>query len=337
MYSPSSFGKLESSSDLTSTDRAKFLLTQGQKLQNLYRSGSIKLIELTSNPTIDFIKARVPNSDLIYACDFYVQDIEQGSRILSGYEFNGLVNIDHHSKHEDFYTQVSSGVLAINHVVNNGPVEQDVPVVINHTDCDSTISSLIMRGYLDPHPIFAEAVIAADHTGEENPIADLLQALDVRRDLDFSVRNLIKLLQGQPLDPHAQELLEQRHQSRLYAQQEAAHFTQDGLLAHHVLVQRLDGEFLPSLLPTAAVIVYFYSKNEGQNSKWVMKARLGNMAPAGATLFDLNINDFDPHFGGRWNAGGNDRGGFGKDPSDYVSYLLSQLNKADTIFNRTLS
>ena len=322
---------------LTSAESQKFLKSQAEKLERNYKSGSITLIELTSNPTIDFIRSRVSQAPVIYACDFYVQDIEQGTRITSGYQLDGFFNIDHHSKHQDFYTHISSGVLAINHVVEYGAIDASIPVVINHTDCDSTISSLIMRGYLDPHPIFANAVIAADHTGEPNPIADLLQALDVKRDLDFSVGNLVKHLKNEPLDPQAQQLLDQRNFSRLVAEQEAKLFSQNGLLAHHILEERIDGEFLPSLLPTAGVIVYFYNKNDAHNPRWVMKARLGNMAPAGATLFDLNINEFDPYFGGRWNAGGNDRGGDGKDPTAFVDYLLSQMKLSDNIFNQSVS
>ena len=35
----------------------------------------------------------------------------------------------------------------------------------------------------------ATAALAADHTGEENPIADLLQALDSLRDFELSLNS----------------------------------------------------------------------------------------------------------------------------------------------------
>lgn len=40
-------------------------------------------------------------------------------------------------------------------------------VVINHTDCDSVLSSAIIRGILPPEKRFGDAAIAADHTGEK--------------------------------------------------------------------------------------------------------------------------------------------------------------------------
>ena len=53
-------------------------------------------------------------------------------------------------------------------------------VVINHTDCDSILSSGIVSGLLDALPAYGRAALAADHTGEENAIADTLQALEPR-------------------------------------------------------------------------------------------------------------------------------------------------------------
>jgi hypothetical protein len=86
--------------------------------------------------------------------------------------------------------------LAIQHVTNVG-----VPtcaVVINHTDCDSVLSSGTASGHLEPLKEYGVAAIAADHTGEENDIADLLQALDERRDLCLAFTSLDRIMEGSP-------------------------------------------------------------------------------------------------------------------------------------------
>ena len=51
-------------------------------------------------------------------------------------------------------------------------------------------------------------------------------------------------------------------------------------------------------------------------------------APAGFSLLELGIEDFDPGFGGRWNAGANKRGGGSSlSNQEYVDNLLPLIDQ----------
>ena len=56
--------------------------------------------------------------------------------------------------------------------------------------------------------------------------------------------------------------------------------------------------------------------------------RLGLAAPAGFSLHALKTDDFDPDYGGRWNAGSNKRGRVGTllSPETYAANLARALN-----------
>jgi hypothetical protein len=57
-----------------------------------------------------------------------------------------------------------------------------------------------------------------------------------------------------------------------------------------------------------------------------MKLRLGTRAPEGFTLHDLHMTDFDPAYGGRWNAGSNARaGGTTIPPARYAEEVRQRL------------
>ena len=189
-------------------------------------------------------------------------------------------------------------------------------VVITHTDCDSVLSSAIVSGRLEPKPEYEAAAIAADHTGAKDSIADLLQSLDSSRDHELSLRNLSLLERGRPLELVAQQALANRIRKREKAAEQwrQGQIRLDGPLAFGVLEESIDGEFFPALLPKAVVILMAAPH---QPKPWVMKLRLGLAAPPGMTLQRLGIQEFDPAYGGRWNAGSNKRGG-GTDMSPEV-------------------
>jgi hypothetical protein len=252
------------------------------------------------------------------ACDFYISDIENSDSITGGFENSNLSirNIDHHAPVKEMFEFVSSGNLAIQHVTEFGVTPLNTHVVINHTDCDSVISSLIVRGLLPPHRAFAEAVIAADHTGAPNAIADLLQALDSERDLNLAARNLGLLLSNKPLEPLAQSLVEERQLGRTLTREVVA----QGLVEHYGAValvpyqEGLRNEFLPDLLPDSAIILMadepHVFNGKTSESTTTARLRLGLAAPEGLTIFDLKVPEFvDSAYGGRWNAGSNRRGG----------------------------
>ncbi len=294
------------------------------------RPHDINLIPLTSEITKTVLRQKFPIGQ-IFVCDFYVEGMENDSFIGCGFQDQaGLItNIDHHSPSVEMFRPISSGNLAIEYVNQNGKLPAEAITVINHTDCDSIISSLIMRGYLPPDQIFYDAVIAADHTGEENPIADLLQALDVKRSINFSVRNLANLLIGKELEPEAKQLLAARLQGRRETADalKLGAVIQEGLVTVVKLTENMRNEFMPALFPKAAVILTY--ETGSQPDSWVARCRLGLAAPAKFTLFSLNLKtELDPNMGGRWNATANKRGGETTIPlDDYIARLYRLTNE----------
>jgi hypothetical protein len=262
----------------------------------------------------------------ILVADCYVAAAEQWTPRPWGWETirdgRTVINIDHHAAAERFYRNVSSGNLAIEYAAHN-KFDPAAAVVINHTDCDSVISSAILCGLLESAPRYGEAVIAADHTGEPNPLADLLQALDATRDYGTSLRNLRLLESGQPIEPHAEAELKDRFRERALAAQlvNDGAFERFGKIAVATLPgeNRVSGEFLPALLPGAWIIV---SGSPMKNGLWETKIRLGLAAPAGYSLFSMGVNRAEPLFGGRWNAGSTKRAGGSPVPPREVALRL---------------
>ena len=278
-----------------------------------------------------FIPADILNEHLgpVVACDFYIEGAELAREIPGGYEIDGVMNIDHHAPALRMMRHVSSTNLAIDQVRYDGRIKPGGMVFVSHTDCDSVLSSAIMAGELEPEERFGEAAIAADHTGERNEIADVLQSLEPRRDLYFSLRNLRKLMDGQPLDWTAQPFYADRLRKREAAENLVAKrkVHMDGPLAHAVLDMKIDGALLPAKLPEAALILLISARTD--SSRWDAKIRLGNRAPSGASLRQLRMKRFDPAFAGRWNAGSNARnGGTDVRPEEYIRHVGSAMREA---------
>lgn len=272
----------------------------------------------------------VANAGRIFACDFHVVGAEQFTEKPWGYEEGRIVNIDHHAPTPFMRRHISSTNLALEYIQTNGAATVDETVVINHTDCDSVLAAALMTGAIDPLSKFGEAAIAADHTGKKDVIADLLQALDSKRDYNLSLNNLRKLLVGETLDVQAQEALHKRAQKR----EMAVNFVNNGTfsiesgIASAVLEESIDGEFLPALIPDAVLIITF-TPLLTQPPKWNAKMRLGNAAPAGLSISDI-ILPFDEGYGGRWNAGSNKRaGGSIIEPESYVQKIIENMPKCE--------
>ncbi|MDQ6717453.1 MAG: hypothetical protein M3Z17_03775 [Gemmatimonadota bacterium] len=213
--------------------------------------------------------------------------------------------------------------------------------MINHTDCDSILSSAIVGGLLPPAISLGEAAIAADHTGEENTIADLLQGLDAessskpwdaqaaRDRFRVGVRNVAHLLENQSLEAVAIDALAAQRNRRAKAARLVASnaFQMADGVAWAVFDKKVDGAFFPALLPDAAVILIAQEVERG--TKWQIKTRLGLNRPDGFTLFDLAINEFDPSWGGRWNAGSTSRGGGTvSSPAEYAAEIGRRMQDA---------
>ena len=272
------------------------------------------LLPLRSIVMVDEVLA-VTGAQRILVADCYIGGCETWHAVPWGWETRvdgrTIINVDHHADDERFFRHVSSGNLAIEYLAQREH-DPNTAVVINHTDCDSVISSALLCGLLEPKSSYAEAVIAADHTGERNAIADLLQALDAPRDYACSLRNLRLLENREPLEPEAEALLEDRERER----ERASQLVNEGAFQqiHNVAVatlpveQRVSGEFLPPLLKDAWAIVSG-TPIPGKGELWETKIRLGLAAPAGLSLRALGVLKAEPMFGGRWNAGSTKRNG----------------------------
>lgn len=301
---------------------------------------TLRILPLSSRQKIDDVKALSDGS--IIACDFYIDKIETvGQQIVGGFQIDNVINIDHHAPVPQMRRQVSSTNLAIEFVNANGIADAGTIVVVNHGDCDSVLSAGIMLGRVEPSAEVGAAAIAADHTGDANDIADMLQGLDdpstktateqIRLDrFEFALRNVNRLLAGEPLDDVAERArMDYRSRRSLAVELVAANaFLQEAGLASGIAPSNIDGSFLPVLLPEAAVIL-LATPVEGDSARWKMKARLGNAAPAGLTLFDLKLEEFDMGWGGRWNAGSNSRaGGCTVEPCVYAQEVQARLERA---------
>jgi hypothetical protein len=310
---------------------------------------SIALLRTTNRVAPEDVLIVRAEGDLV-ACDFYVDGIELGEEVAGGYRLGRILNIDHHAPTPRMRRRISSTNLALEMIEVGGvPLGEDAVVVVNHIDCDSVLSSGILSGRLPPDPRFGEAAIAADHTGEENEIADLLQGIDAEitrrtgsprrtlRDYEYSIENLQLLwTAGQErLDDLAKGALKARLQKRREAEAIVSRggFQKAGPLHFAVVDEPIDGEFFPALLPDAAVIMLANRLSEDP-PRWRVKLRLGEAAPPGLALSDLGIPDFDPNYGGRWNAGSNQRldpdtGLRGTDlsPDDYARRLAERLSE----------
>ena len=278
-----------------------------------------------------FIPADVLSEHLgqVVACDFYIEGAELAREIPGGYEIDGVMNIDHHAPSLRMMRHVSSTNLAIDQINYRGRIKPGGMVFVSHTDCDSVLSSAIMANELEPDPLFGDAAIAADHTGAKNEIADVLQSLAPRRDLYFSLRNLRKIMDGQPLDWTAQPFYADRLRKREAAESLVAKrkVHMDGPLAHAVLDKKIDAELLPAKLPDAALILLITPRSD--SSRWDARMRLGNCAPDGACLRQLRMARFDPAFAARWNAGSNARnGGTDVRPEEYIQHVSMAMREA---------
>lgn len=292
-----------------------------------WRRSPIELFPERSHITTRDLHERYPQRGIV-ACDFHVHEIHLGESVTGGYVRDGVLNVDHHAPTPRMARHVSSANLAIEHVRKHGPVtEAETVVVINHTDCDSVLSSAIMRGLLPPEERFGSAALAADHTGAEDEIADLLQTISDLRDLCFSLANLQRLLEGTPLDPEATRLLRQRQTDRALIQKMVAGgaFRRVGGVAYATLTEKVDGGLLPALFSDVPLLMIAApAKHDAE--RWEMRVRLGLGAPDGLRLNELEIQEFDPNFGGRWNAGANARGGgVAIHPDRYAGLLAERL------------
>lgn len=286
----------------------------GRELEDRFARAPIHLIPATNTPTVEGLESRFPHARRIFAVDFYVSGAEKGELLSchSGYQVGKrIVNIDHHAPDAKWERHVSSGVLACQWVRQRGalkPESGDV-VVINHTDCDSVLSAMILTGVVPPHERFEQAVVDADHKGAPNELADILQACSTTRDLPLLVGALSGFLKGEPHSQKVMEHLEGLHDKRIAVGEIArrgAHPERNGV----VLIEcdrYLDSDLFLSHFPSAKLLI-IGCPSEKIPSMMITRLRLGAGVENGLSLHRLGIAEFDPYFGGRFNAGSNKRG-----------------------------
>jgi hypothetical protein len=263
----------------------------------------------------------------IIACDCYVEGIEQHGKFRGwGWSHGIHENIDHHAPVDAMARLVSSANLALVRVASLGTASPNTRVLLTHTDCDSILSAGIVSGRLPPLPDYGDAALAADHTGAEHPVADLLQAIQDRRDVEYAFEMLACLDGGRPLPPDAARLLDARRRKRDDAANAVAQgrFEQLGEgIWFAEFSGETDGEFFPALLPEAQLIVVGVPHPDpARANPWAIKVRRGLGMPDGRDLRHLELTRYDQAYGGRWNAGSNKRGGgTGVEPRVWVEGL----------------
>jgi hypothetical protein len=294
------------------------------------------MLPLRATVSREEVEMACPGRGSVIACDFYVSGAERGTPVPGGFRLGCILNVDHHAPVERMQRPITSTALACELLrtrVSSSPPVQEA-VVINHTDCDSILSSALIMGLFEPGESLVAASIAADHTGDANPVADLLQGLDEARKGDRtpeqyteSVRSLHLLLEGHRLSADSQRAIDSRLARRDAAAQivKDGCFHLDGPLAWAVMDDEIDAAFFRPLLPRAALIMVA-NPHDDTRGRWNVKLRVGGAAPPGFTLHSLGIRNWNPAFGGRWNAGSNKRGGGTSiEPRDYANRLLAKL------------
>lgn len=310
------------------------------------REKPVTLLSKDFKATVDSVKELSQGRPTLL-CDTNIKELEQvGEHITGGYKIDNIINIDHHFPTPEFSRFISSTNLAIEYVKENGPINTELRL-INHKDCDSVLSVAIATGVLPPLDKYGQAAIAADHTGEPNEIADILQSIekmkddDLDKDIEFSLKNLQLYLDGKELDPRAQEKLEKRYADRVRALElsERMNHSEDGKIAYGETEEKIDVALMTSLLPSSELILVMspltYNKtNQQVEGHFECKVRLGLAAPEGINVSKFMKEKVDAQFDGRWNAGANGRGNEGsildletyakKLNQEYQGYLKQQ-------------
>lgn len=292
----------------------------------------VDVLPKTPKITAEELRDIYPDVNNIVACDFYVEGAEDGTPIEGGIQMGNITNIDHHANLDSMKRHVSSTNLALEYVKTYGAVPEEDAVCINHIDADSFLSACIVRGFLSPQDVYGEAAIAGDHTGQSHDIADFLGPLgqidkEGNEKFRYVLKNwLIHLLNDPELKVSKQitSLLEKEEKNRREASElvESGVFQRTDSGIHWAEIEkRIESSYFAAELPEAVLIVLF-TPGKKDSGKTIAKIRLGNAAPQGFDIKKIKPEEFDPSYGGRWNAGSNSRGGGAEiRPDDYISQL----------------
>jgi hypothetical protein len=278
------------------------------KIEEVY--GNIYLIEKKSSNTPSELKETFPGKK-VCICDFYIEDSEDGEIDVSGVtNYCDLFIVDHHAPVPYMRKQISSTVIASDYVSTNSPLDDEYVIVVNHTDTDSLLSALLMSGKITHNNEYKKAAIAADHTGEENIISDLLQSLEEGRELKNSIEVLLKVMK---------ERLWIRNELKELVKNCTVH---NGI-AYITMKKKIDAALLPALLPNVKAIMVVSPMPDESKGQWRIRVRLGNSSE------DIELNKLNlPDTGGRWNAISTSRnGGTNTEPEVYLKMLSNEINR----------
>jgi len=280
------------------------------KIKQVYKN--ICLIEKKEDNTAQELKDAFPGCN-ICVCDFYIKDSEKGNFTEKEcIHFEDILIMDHHAPIREMKKHICSTTFATRYVLEHGPLDETYVIIINHTDTDSILSSLIMNGDLEPQDEYNTAAIAADHTGEENIISDLLQSFDKNNNLNLSAEILHKVLR---------RLWERQ---KLKAEADSGGFKNDEGIISKVFDKPIDDAgLLPWIFPDSDLIIVAWEMPPGSERKWNIKARLG------ITTDDIALNEMDlPNTGGRWDAISTTRHGGTDVPfEEYVKLIKDNIIK----------
>lgn len=242
----------------------------------------IRMIEKKSRHGVEDLPAPDAEGELFVA-DFYLRGAESWDAEPWGLEApdHSVINVDHHARIPQMRRYVSSANLALELVKSRGRPDPDRDlVVVNHLDCDSVLTAGLLSGRLAPEARYGDAAIAADHTGQENEIADLLQGMDAhwsrneRPIMQDSIEEffdaLRRLERGQEPTDFAAEALDQRRQSRDEARRlvaEEAFLEKDGIYFAR-LEEPIEGELFLPLLPDARLIMTINALKKDGQAPW---------------------------------------------------------------------
>lgn len=279
-----------------------------KQYQNIY------LISKQPKNSVGEIKNLFPGKN-ICVCDFYLEKSENAKILPEGANIcDDVLSIDHHAPIEAFMDFVTSTSFACRYVLAHNHLSADWFIVINHVDTDSLLSATIMSGILSPDDMYVSAAIAADHTGAESVIGDVLQSLEDENDLELSMGILLKLVN--------KRLEVRKNLARLKDT-----FQTRGDVVFCEIDKKIDAGLLPSIFPDKKMVAVAWPMTGESQGRWGIKVRLCS------SVERISLNSLGlPNTGGRWNAISTTRdGGTTLRLIDYVKLLDMELAKLKEI------
>lgn len=268
--------------------------------------GNIRLVPEFQRATPSELRERSGVFQPLFGLDFLMEFPQRSERveadgILLGFRYGDVASIDHHTPVPEMERIISTTPLAQLYTKTYGVIPADTKIIINHLDTDSVLSALIIAGLLpQDDPRWWDAARAADHTGEENVIADLLNGIEHKRDMEFSLSCLYQFLKNGEISPEAAIMMKERRDERELVLSLGNIELQDAGngIYYYCGEKMLRSEFFPVARPDGLAFVVASPSKFGVGYDY--KVRAGLRFPQGIALNRIGL----PGFGGRWNAGG---------------------------------